>query len=101
MNNLRLILVLGFIGLFTNQLNSQTYGYDWIKQSSGSLTDNITCSEADENGNLYYAGNFQGTIDLNPDAGTQFVTSAGGLDNFIIKLNANGVKFWQVRATLD
>ena len=94
MNNLRLTLVLGFIGLFTNQLNSQTYGYDWIKQSSGSLIDNITCSETDVNGNLYYAGNFQGTIDLNPDAGTQSVTSAAGLDNFIIKLNASGDFIW-------
>jgi hypothetical protein len=47
----------------------------------------------DGNGNVYIAGSFQGTADF----GSVSLTSAGGGDAFVVKLNANGAVVWANR----
>ena len=44
----------------------------------------------DAENNLHTAGRFGGTADLDPGAGISNITSAGGFDVFILKLNPDG-----------
>jgi hypothetical protein len=49
--------------------------------------------DVDASGNMYLAGNFTGTIDLDPGTGTTAFTS-GFANGFIVKLNASGDFVW-------
>lgn len=57
----------------------------------------------DDNGNVYTLGYFQGTVDFDPGTGTTNLTSAGGFDIFIQKLDANGNFVWvqQIGGTIS
>ena len=48
----------------------------------------------DGSGNLYVTGNFGGTVDFDPSAGTANLTSAGGNDVFVAKYTSSGVYVW-------
>ena len=48
----------------------------------------------DGSGNVYTTGNFQGTVDFDPGAGTSNLTSTGLDDIFISKLDAAGKFLW-------
>ncbi|MBA3682952.1 MAG: T9SS type A sorting domain-containing protein [Bacteroidetes bacterium] len=48
----------------------------------------------DAAGNIYTAGYFFTTVDFNPGPGVFNLTSAGGEDLYISKLNSNGVFLW-------
>jgi hypothetical protein len=48
----------------------------------------------DSSGNVYTTGYFQGTVDFDPGAGTSNLTSAGGADVFVSKLDSSGALVW-------
>ena len=48
----------------------------------------------DSLGNSFYTGSFQDSIDLDPGAGVQYVTSHGGTDIFLYSLDSNGTYRW-------
>ena len=48
----------------------------------------------DSSGNIYTTGHFNGTVDFDPGAGTTNLTSAGGNDVFVSKLNSAGELVW-------
>ncbi len=50
--------------------------------------------DLDAYGNIFITGNFGGTADFDPGPGTINLTTAGDLDVFILKLNANGNFVW-------
>jgi hypothetical protein len=62
-----------------------------IERSVGSIT-------VDGAGSVYLTGAFSGTTDFNPGTGTFNLTSAGGTDAFVLKLDTNGAFQWAVRA---
>lgn len=59
----------------------------------------------DASGSVYTTGDFNGTVDFNPGAGTYTITSSGSYDGFISKLDASGnflwVQRWGTAATID
>jgi hypothetical protein len=66
----------------------------WARTFGNSLVQKGFSIAVDESGNVYTAGNFAGTIDLNPGAGTTNLTSNGGYDIFIQKMDATGSFLW-------
>ncbi|KKU45022.1 MAG: FG-GAP repeat protein, partial [Microgenomates group bacterium GW2011_GWA2_46_7] len=81
---------------------SPSYGYTF--QVGGSVNDSVEKVRTDNNGNLYVAGLFAGTADIDPTNGVLNVTSAspdnphytgnvvgaGGVDSYFSKVNSDG-----------
>ncbi|MCA9040767.1 MAG: hypothetical protein KDA65_10500, partial [Planctomycetaceae bacterium] len=72
--------------------------FTWARQveNSNGTSDGIALAATDS-GEVYIAGKFTNTVDLNPGTGTYYVNSAGGFDVFILKLNSNGSFVWGKR----
>lgn len=92
-----------FLILFVNSLliflpiNAQEPIFEWAKNVGGvnwDIGNQITC---DSNGNIYITGVFAETADFDPNAGTANLTSLGGYDIFVQKLNNNGNLVWAKR----
>lgn len=78
-----------FVSKFDADLN-----YSWAKQLGGTGDDKVKSITVDGNGNIYTAGSFGGTIDLDPSGNVQELTTLGYLDIFISKLNSSGDYVW-------
>ncbi len=66
----------------------------WVKSFGGAGNEYGTSVTTDAEGNVYLCGVFEESFDANPGNEAYTLTSAGGLDIFIIKLDANGVFVW-------
>lgn len=80
-------------GAFVMKLNSSG-GFSWAKSFSSSGGSDVLQIEIDSANALYISGIYAGTLDANPSAGTNEITSSSGLDIFVIKLNAGGNYIW-------
>jgi hypothetical protein len=69
--------------------------YVWAKQFDGSIF-NSTANDLkiDAKQNIYLAGYFSSTVDFDPGVDTLALTSAGGTDAFIVKLDSAGALSW-------
>ncbi|GAF70503.1 unnamed protein product, partial [marine sediment metagenome] len=68
--------------------------WQWAKRAGGTGSDRGYGVSVDINGNTYITGHFKNTVDF----GSYSLTSQGGLDVFIAKLNSNGDWQWAKRA---
>lgn len=66
----------------------------WAKRIGGFGLDHSFELMVDASGNVYTVGDFEGTVDFDPGAGTFNLVSAGGQDAFISKLNSSGEFVW-------
>lgn len=66
----------------------------WAKQISPTTYASGSSITTDPAGNVYTSGYFLGSIDIDPGTGTVLLTSAGGSDLFINKLDASGDFIW-------
>lgn len=66
----------------------------WAKRIGNNNGDYSWDLVLDAMNNVYITGQFFGTVDFNPGAGTSNMTSAGGYDFFICKLDASGSYLW-------
>lgn len=75
----------------------------WTKRMGGSSRDQSNSIAIDASGNVYTTGYFKGTADFDPGGNTVDLTSAGGTDIFISKLDASGNFVWVngMGSTLD
>jgi uncharacterized protein (DUF2249 family) len=64
--------------------------YAWAKSIGGTNLDAGTAITLDGAGNIYVAGQFSATVDFDPGAGTQNLSSSGNGDIFLAKYNAAG-----------
>ncbi|MDD4223392.1 MAG: SBBP repeat-containing protein [Candidatus Cloacimonetes bacterium] len=77
-------------------LGAQAPEWEWAVRAGGGVTEgDISQSIAiDSQGNQYVTGYFQGTASF----GSQTLTSSGGYDIFVAKLDSNGNWLWAVKA---
>ena len=66
----------------------------WVKSFGGNPEVEAYSITTDASGNVYTAGSFQGTIDFDPGAGVFNLTSNGGSDAFVQKMDALGNFLW-------
>ena len=69
-------------------------GLEWVKTIGGTGQDLGFSITTDNLGNVYTTGFFQGTVDFDPDSGIDTLTSNGGYDIFLQKLDSNGNLIW-------
>ncbi|NOQ70570.1 MAG: T9SS type A sorting domain-containing protein [Crocinitomix sp.] len=66
----------------------------WAKSAGGISGDLGNSIEIDTENNIFITGDFQETVDFNPNAGTFNLTSVGSGDIFIQKLDQDGEFIW-------
>lgn len=67
----------------------------WVKNVGASgLNASAPYITADNFNNIYATGNFTGTVDFDPGVGVTNLTSSGGQDAYLIKLDATGNLIW-------
>ena len=73
---------------------SSTGALVWAKGLDGASTAIGTGIAVDSSGNVYVTGFYSGTVNFNPGPGAYDLTSAGGDDAFVVKLNSAGNFLW-------
>lgn len=73
-------------------LNAQDF--EWAKSFGGTASDEGQSISIDALGNVYTTGSFQGTVDFDPGTGISNITSEGGNDIFVQKMDAEGKFIW-------
>ncbi len=92
----------GIIDAFVSKLDSSG-NYVWAKSMGDTGFDQVYSLGLDAGHNIYATGYFSGTVDFDPGAGTASLTSAGGRDVFVSKLDSSGNYVWakQMGGTTD
>jgi hypothetical protein len=68
--------------------------FNWVSQLSDGANLSVNSTIVDGVGNTYSVGYFSSTADFDPGPGTFNLTSGGGTDAFVLKLDANGNLVW-------
>src|SRR5262249_15633470 len=68
--------------------------YAWARRMGGADLDTASAIALDGAGGVYTAGALQGTAASDPGPGTALLTSAGGQDVFVSKLDIGGNYAW-------
>jgi uncharacterized delta-60 repeat protein/gliding motility-associated-like protein len=79
----------GATDIFVTQIDASG-NFVWARRIGGTADDIGLSIAVDPSGNVYIAGAFQSTVDFNPGSGTFNLTSVGGQEIFLCKLNALG-----------
>jgi Ca2+-binding RTX toxin-like protein len=79
--------------IFVSKLNSAG-NFVWAKKFGGTSEDAANGIAVDALGNVHTTGNFSGTADFDPNAGSFDLTSAGSKDIFVSKLDSAGNFVW-------
>jgi len=66
----------------------------WAKRMGAASGDAGISIAVDGSDNVYTTGHFRDTVDFDPGPGTFELTSAGGMDIFVLKLDVNGTFVW-------
>ena len=66
----------------------------WAKAFFGDMAGQLTDLSLDQNNNIYAAGGFEGTVDLDPGPATLEAVSTGQTDSYFMKLTGNGELLW-------
>src|SRR5690606_1414173 len=86
----------GDMDIFIQKLDTNG-NFVWAKSMGGINWDYGYSVAVDVSGNVYTTGSFRETVDFDPGAGIYNLTSQGGTDIFIQKLDADGNFVWANR----
>lgn len=88
-------ILFSILFLTTEILSAQNF--EWAKRMGGANPDIVNSIALDADGNVYTLGYFNGTADFDPDTSLFNLTSAGGINIFVSKLDALGNFIWAKR----
>ncbi len=83
----------GSFDIFVQKLDASG-NFVWAKVMGGTGSDGGIGIAVDGSGNAHATGYFNDTVDFDPGAGTSNLTSAGGNDAFVQKLDTSGNFVW-------
>lgn len=83
----------GSVDCFVQKLDA-TGNFLWAKAFGGSDGESFCHLASDDFGNVYTTGAFLGTVDFDPGAGTNNLSSMGSNDVYVQKLDASGDFLW-------
>lgn len=75
--------------------------FQYVKQAGGSADDFSSAITLDPNQNIYCGGQFSGTVDFDPGAGTLNLTSLAGTSAFFWKLDLDGDLIWAKQSNVE
>ncbi|MBK7959626.1 MAG: SBBP repeat-containing protein [Bacteroidetes bacterium] len=84
----------GIGDIFVAKYEASSGGLVWAKSMGGASADLGFGIAVDKSGNVYTTGNFAGSCDFDPGAGSTLLGSAGSSDIFISKLDKDGNFEW-------
>ncbi len=85
----------GGFDIFISKLDANG-DFVWIKTMGGTGSDIGTSLALADANTIYLAGAFSETVDFDPGANTQNITSAGATDIFVTKFNSSGDLLWAI-----
>ena len=83
----------GSVDIFVSKLDARG-NLLWAKGIGGISAEIAYGIAVDATGNVYTTGYFTGTVDFDPNAGVSNLTTAGGIDIFVSKLDTTGNLVW-------
>jgi hypothetical protein len=83
----------GYHDVFVTKLDTAG-AFIWAKTIGGPGADVSKDIIVDNSGNVYVTGFYNGTVDFDPNSGVTNLSSMGGMDVFIQKLDASGNLLW-------
>lgn len=91
-NTLTIIITLLFFLVSNNKIDAQNF--EWAKQIGGVEEAVARGVASDNSGNIYFTGKFRGTVDFDAGLNTHNLTSYGGSDVFVCKMDSRGNFLW-------
>jgi ELWxxDGT repeat protein len=79
--------------IYVSKLDSSG-SFVWAKRIGGTSNDCANGIAAASDGSIYLTGGFDNTVDFDPGLNVCYLTSAGGDDIFVAKLNSDGNLLW-------
>jgi DNA primase len=83
----------GGADVFVSKLDASG-NFVWAKSFGGIGADAVDSLTLDSSANIYIGGSFSGTVDFDPGNDVANLTSGGGADAFVSKLDASGSFLW-------
>lgn len=98
-NNSRKMVLLLLLMLALCQAKGQGIvpSFEWVKQVGGTGADAGQRLILDDTGNIYMAGEFNGTVDFDPGTGVSNLTAVGTSDAYVAKYTPAGALVWATR----
>jgi len=89
----KVLTPVGFHDIFIFKLDASG-NLVWANSIGGNDSDGGNDITLDRSNNVYITGNFYESFDFDPGPGTQTLSAAGGVDAFIMKMDAAGNFIW-------
>ncbi|MFT5249707.1 MAG: hypothetical protein ACI93P_001435 [bacterium] len=86
-------IILSIFALWAVTFSSNAQTFEWVKQIEGNNVDQIM-SVSSNGSNIYSTGSYDGITDFDPGVGTDILSTVGGHDIFVQKLDQNGNLLW-------
>lgn len=93
-SNITALGMSGFRDIYVLKLSTTTGALTWVKRQGGTYDEEAFAIKIDGVGNIYTTGYFNGTVDFDPNAPINSLTSLGVRDVFVSKLNTLGDLVW-------
>ena len=83
-----------FLSFIVTSIIGQDLPFNWAIANGSNALDEGRAIATDKDGNTFITGTFNGTVDFDPGSSSETITSSGGSDGFVQKLDQDGNLMW-------